>query len=208
MILCGYGTGKEAGDTLCRHLHTNGMDAVLVPPCGEGRAHLSRRYWIHSVRMRYLTLKKEYRRIAIIGMSIGGLLQLHLAQLKPAAAVFINSPTAESSLPEMRRLFRRDLKPELGGLKTPLGYYQFWKFMKESQDTSVAELECPTLILQTRDDAVSDPAHAEGLFERLRTGEKYIRYYECGGHNVLDSSREMAVCSDVFQFCSSIRGEW
>lgn len=157
--------------------------------------------------MKYLTLRKQYRRIAVIGISIGGMLQVYLAELHPAAAVFINSPTCDSSFPEMRRLFRRDLQPEMGGLLSAFGYYQFYRFVQDTKKRTVSVLDCPTLILQTRDDRVSDPDHAEALFKRLRTGEKYIRYYARGGHNVLDSRMNMAVCSDVFQFCSSVRGD-
>ncbi len=207
MILSGYGTGEQAGSILQQHLQTNGMDAYLVTPCGAGRKRLSRRFWVHAVRMEYLKLKKQYEHIALIGLSIGGVLQMHLVEFHPAAAVFINTPTSDTSFTELRRLFRRDLQPGLGTMLTPFGYYQFYRFMQETKQHAMTVMECPTLILQSRDDKVSDPDHAEDLYKRLRTGEKYIRYYERGGHNVLDSRMNMAVCSDVFQFCSSIRGD-
>lgn len=206
MILCGYGTGQSAGERLCDHLQSNGIDAVLVTPCDGERLRMSRRYWTHLVRMRYLSLRKEYSRIAVIGISVGGMLQMYLAELKPAAAVFINSPTAESTLPEMRRVFRRDFQPEMKRMQTPVGYYQFWRFVRDTQKQPLSAIECPTLILQTKDDKVSDPENAEKLFQALRTDDKYIHYYEKGGHDVLGSSMEMAVCSSVFQFCSAVRG--
>lgn len=207
MILCGYGAGMQSGEILRQHLVGNGMDAVLVLPSGRYKVRCSRKFWIHTVRMKYLALKKEYQQVAVIGISVGGVLQLHLTDLKPAAAVFINSPADYNSLPELRRLFRQDLKSGISGLCTPLGYYQFWRLLQDTDADVATELSCPTLVLQSRDDAVSAPEHAESLFKRLRTKEKSLRYYECGGHNVLGSSKELAVCSDVFQFCSSIRGE-
>ena len=206
MVLCGYGSSQQAGQTLCRHLQQNGMDAVLVPPCAEEKAQLSRRFWIHTVRMKYLTLRRRYRRIAVVGLSIGGMLQVHLAEFRPCAAVFINSPMGDSSLQELRRLYRRDLGPEMGGLRTPFGYYQLWRFSQDTRRCPLSALSCPTLIIQTRDDKVSDPNNAEEIYRRLR-GIRSLRYYDNGGHNVLDSDMELSVCSEVFQFCSSIRGE-
>lgn len=207
MVLCGYGSGQQDGQTLCQHLQRNGMDAVLVPPCAGEKARLSRRFWIHTVRMRYLTLRRQYRRIAVIGLSIGGMMEFHLAEFRPAAAVFINSPMGNSSLQEIRRLFRRDLQPELGFLRSPFGCYQLWRFVQDTRRCPISDLECPTLIIQTRDDKVSDPNNAEELYKRLRVSSKNLRYYDNGGHNVLDSRMDLSVCSDVFQFCSSIRGE-
>lgn len=207
MVLCGYGSGQQAGQTLCQHLQANGMDAVLVPPCAGEKARLSRRFWIHTVRMKYLALRKQYQRIAVIGLSIGGMMEFHLAEFRPAAAVFINSPIGNSSIQEIRRLFRRDLQPELGLLRAPFGCYQLWRFVQDTRSCPISELCCPTLIIQTRDDKVSDPNNAEELYKRLRGSSKNLRYYENGGHNVLDSRMDLSVCSDVFQFCSSIRGE-
>lgn len=207
MVLCGYGSGQQDGKTLCEHLQRNGIDAVLVPPCAEEKVHLSRRYWIHTVRMKYLTLRKDYQRIAVIGLSIGGMMGFHLAEFQPAAAVFINSPMGNSSIQEIRRLFRRDLKSELGGLRSLFGCYQLWRFVQDTGERSISGLKCPTLIIQTRDDKVSDPNNAEELYERLHGNKKNLRYYDNGGHNVLDSKMDLSVCSDVFQFCSSVRGE-
>ncbi len=207
MVLCGHGRGQSEGEHLCQHLNDNGMDAVFVKLCGDKTVKLSRKYWIHVFRMRYLALRKEYRKIVVIGISIGGMMQMHLTDRKPDALVFINSPTADSSIPEIRRVFRKDVQPQFKGLYALAGCYQLWRFFHDTKKQPLECLTCPTLILQSRDDTVSDPENAETLYRMLKGEETYLHYYDRGGHDMLDSSVEMAVCSRVFQFCTEIRAE-
>lgn len=208
LIICGFGAGSQAGIILRDHLRNNGIDAFLTTPSGKEPLRIDQKHWIHGVRMEYLTLRRTYQRIALIGLSLGGALLMHLLDLKPAAIVFVNTPCAWThGRRTWKRIFQADLHAKLNGfLRTLLGKYQLSRFVKNTQAHSIQALQCPTLVLQTLDDRVCIPSNADDLFEQLHMPDKNIRFYPEGGHDVLTSRTVLAVCSDIFQFCSWVCG--
>ena len=69
LIVCGFGAGCQAGMILCDHLRDSGIDAFLTTPSGKETLRMDQEHWIHGIRMEYLHLRKQYRRVALIGLS-------------------------------------------------------------------------------------------------------------------------------------------
>ncbi|MDO4174399.1 MAG: alpha/beta hydrolase [Eubacteriales bacterium] len=207
LIISGFGAGYQAGIVLRDHMYNSGMDTFLTTPSGKETLRIDTDHWIHSVRMEYLALRKQYQRVAVIGLSLGGMLQLHLLDLKPAAMIFVNAPAASvHSARVWNRVFQADLQARLSGLRAVAGKHQLRRLVEKTRDCSVYSAQCPALVLQTMDDTVCDPSHADKLFKLLHMPDKNIRFYPEGGHDVLTSQTVLAVCSDIFQFCSRVRG--
>ncbi len=208
LIISGFGAGSQAGIILRDHLRDSGIDAFLTTPSGKETLRINHEHWIHGVRMEYLTLRKQYQRIALIGLSLGGLLLIHLLDLKPAAIVFVNAPCARMRGRAWNRIFQADLQSKMNGaVRTPLGKRQLNLLVEKTRTRGVQDAKCPTLILQSMDDRVCSPSNAEDLADELHTPDKNIRFYQEGGHDVLTSRTVLAVCSDIFQFCSRVRGD-
>lgn len=208
LIVSGFGAGEQAGIILRDHLRDNGMDAFLTTPSGQETLRISQEHWVHGVRMEYLSLRRRYRRIALIGVSLGGMLLVHLLDLNPAAVVFVNAPCMHPYKNKERNyIFQADLRPRMHGvIRETCGKHQLRRLAAETRSCGVQNVSCPALVLQTLDDRVSDPSNADRLFKQLHVADKNIRFYPEGGHDVLTSRAVLAVCSDIFQFCSRVRG--
>lgn len=208
LIVSGFGAGSQSGIILRDHLRDNGIDAFLTTPSGKETPRISQEHWVHGVRMEYLALRRKYHRVTLIGLSLGGMLLLQLLDLNPAAIVFVNAPCAHSrSRKELARIFQADLKAGMHGpLRTQRGQYELRRLAAETREHGTQNVSCPALVLQTLDDCVCDPSDADALFKQLHMADKNIRFYPEGGHDVLTSRAVLAVCSDIFQFCSRVRG--
>ena len=157
--------------------------------------------------MEYLALRKQYQRVALVGLSLGGVLLLHMQDLKPAASIFVNTPcVSERQIHLWNRIFQSDLQPRINGVRAVPARHQLRQLIRRTKKQGAGCVQCPVLVLQTRDDAVCDPSNAEHLFKQMHVPDKSLRYYPEGGHDVLCSRTVLAVCSDIFQFCSRIRG--
>ncbi|MCD8355163.1 MAG: alpha/beta hydrolase [Clostridia bacterium] len=207
LMISGFGAGSQAGIILRDHMCDNGIDTFLTTPSGKETLRLDEEHWIHSIRMEYLSLRKQYQRVAVIGLSLGGVLLLHLLDLNPAAIIFVNTPciTMHSSR-AWNRIFQADLHARIHGIRTMIGKQQLKQLVKKTCQKGMQNAQCPALVLQTMDDDVCDPSNADALFKLLHMSDKNIRFYPEGGHDVLSSRTVLAVCSDIFQFCSRIRG--
>ena len=209
LIISGFGAGYQSGVILRDHLRDSGIDAFLTTPSGTQPLRIESEHWVHGIRMEYLALRKQYRRIALIGLSLGGMLLIHLLDLNPAAIVFVNTPTARlRSGKERDRIFDADLKSRMHGLlQQPRGRRQLRRLAEEMRERGMQGARCPALVLQTMDDCVCSPENADELFKQLHMPDKRLRFYPEGGHDVLTSRAVLAVCSDIFQFCSRVRAE-
>ena len=92
LIVSGFGAGSQAGVILRDHMCDSGIDTFLTTPSGSEELRLDKDHWVHGVRMEYLALRKQYQRVALVGLSLGGVLLLHMQDLKPAASIFVNTP--------------------------------------------------------------------------------------------------------------------
>ncbi|MDO4287315.1 MAG: alpha/beta hydrolase [Eubacteriales bacterium] len=208
LIISGFGAGSQAGIILRDHMCDSGIDTFLTTPSGKETLRMDKDHWIHGIRMEYLSLRKQYQRIAVIGLSLGGMLQLHLLDLKPAALIFVNTPSASvHSSRVWNHIFQADLQARIHGIRAIAGKHQLKQLVEKTRGCNVQSVRCPALVLQTMDDKICDPSHADKLFKLLHMTDKNIRFYPEGGHDVLASHTVLAVCSDIFQFCSRVRGQ-
>lgn len=206
LIVTGFGAGSQAGMILRDHMQDNGIDTFLTTPFGKETLRLEADYWIHSVRMEYLNLRRDYQRVAVIGLSIGGVLLTHVQDLQPAAMIFVNTPcTAMRSGRGWNRIFQADLQPRVHGIRAVMAKHALKQLAEKTREKGMHGAQCPTLVLQTMDDKVCAPSNADALFKQLHMADRNIRFYPEGGHDVLSSRTVLAVCSDIFQFCSRVR---
>lgn len=207
LIFYGFGDGAQA-ELLAYHLRESGMDAYTCSPAEGKQTHVHRQYWVHSCRMQYLRLRRQYRRIVIVGVESGAFYLMRMADLKPAGMVFVNAPVGcLSSMTRRVQLFWSDIRPVMKGIWQPLGaFYHFYRFMNETLETGVKQIACPAIVIQTyaEQELLSD---ANNLYAHLTMEDRMLRCYPHAGESLIGSRAALAVCSDVFQFCARIRAE-
>ena len=81
LIVSGFGASSQAGVILRDHMCDSGIDTFLTTPSGNEDLRLDKDHWVHGVRMEYLSLRKRYQRVALVGLSLGGVLLLHMQDL-------------------------------------------------------------------------------------------------------------------------------
>ncbi|MGN1031008.1 MAG: hypothetical protein ACI4PQ_05335 [Butyricicoccaceae bacterium] len=205
LIFHGFGDDSQA-ELLAYHLRESGIDTYTASPAGNETARAFRQYWIHNSRMQYLRLRRQYRRIVMVGLESGGFYLMHLADLKPAGIVFLNTPVG--CLNSVRRrvgLFWSDVLPAMKGILKPIeSFYQFQRFLGETQEIGVRHIACPVMVIQTQKQEGTE-TDAQDLFAHLTVADRTIRCYPHAGDSLIGSRAALAVCSDVFQFCARIR---
>ena len=167
LIVSGFGAGSQAGVILRDHMCDSGIDTFLTTPSGSEELRLDKDHWVHGVRMEYLALRKQYQRVALVGLSLGGVLLLHMQDLKPAASIFVNTPcVSERQTHLWNRIFQSDLQPRINGVRAVPARHQLRQLIRRTKKQGASCVQCPVLVLQTRDDAVCDPSNAEHLLNR------------------------------------------
>ncbi len=150
LIVSGFGAGSQAGVILRDHMCDSGIDTFLTTPSGNEDLRLDKDHWVHGVRMEYLSLCKRYQRVALVGLSLGGVLLLHMQDLGPAASIFVNTPcVSERQMRLWNRIFQSDLQPKMSGVRALPARYQLKLLVQRTKKRGAGCVRCPALVLQT-----------------------------------------------------------
>lgn len=163
--------------------------------------------WWESVRKGYERLQsQEMEQIFVIGHSMGGLLSFYLAtQQSVAGIVSLCTPIwlrdwRASFVPFLRYFIpyhQRSKKEEhiedqiVPYDRTPLSSIEeLIRFMKKVK-TLIAQVEVPTLVVQSRNDETILPKSADYIYEQLASKQKEISWYDRSSHMItLDKERD------------------
>jgi carboxylesterase len=165
--------------------------------------------WVGSVGDAVETLRKEYKRIVLIGFSMGGLLCLHFAHLPEIQRlILINTPIYFWNL---KVIFKDVFAGLRHGRFEKILYYKksllgssvktgadFLRLLSKSKKL-LGGISKPALVIQCMNDETVRPKSARYIGDRLRAG---LRIYEGGRHQIFseDSGLRDDVCRDILQF--------
>ncbi|MFC4799238.1 alpha/beta hydrolase [Neobacillus sp. GCM10023253] len=180
--------------------------------------------WWKSVLEGYQLLKKKgYEKIAVIGISLGGVFSLKLATEVPLAGVVpMCAPMGfknKETLPKMVRAYAKQYK-ELEGkteeqITSDLSAFQDnsmpavegLKRLVSDVSTQLHKITVPTCIVQGRLDDVIDMESPQIIYNGIKTANKEIKWYENSGHIITLEDERNSVEEDVFQFLDQLNWE-
>ncbi|GAA0307928.1 carboxylesterase [Gracilibacillus halotolerans] len=226
LLLHGF-TGHSADvRMLGRYLNSKGYTCYAPIYRGHGKTpeeliDATAEEWWEDVQEAYQFLqKKGYEKIAVAGLSLGGVLGLRLATNNPVQAVItMCSPMFfdnEKQLTSGFRQFVKDYKQlekkdeetinkELESLLTKSS--DLFQEIKESIDKvkqSVDMLYTPTLVIQSVEDKMINPKSADYIYENVETDKKEIKWYEGTGHAITFSRKKDELHEDIEHFLESL----
>jgi carboxylesterase len=170
--------------------------APLLPGHGttpENLAAATRQDWEAEVLGAYRALAKAHPTVAVVGLSMGGVLALRTAeQEQPAAVVSVNAPVW---LRDRAAEFAYLLKHAKPYTARPIEGNDTLHYYERIPTAAVAELDAlmdtayrqlprirsPVLVIQSRDDETVFPESGAAIYRRLQT-EKELTWREGGTH--------------------------
>ena len=216
LIIHGFAGGLHEVDYLALYLRSKGLDVHTVLLSGHGGTKkelhkTSHADWIHSASEAVGHLRKEYRRIVILGFSMGGLIGARFAGLPEVQKiVFINSPIYFWNIKIILKdvfagIWRRQYEKLKFYRKSMFGSsmksnIDFLKILSES-NTILGSVQKPALIVQCVDD--ESVRHKSARFIKEKLGSlATLRYYSGGCHVIFMENSETrdSICRDIYSF--------
>lgn len=216
ILVHGYTGNTSQMKILGQYLNKEGYTVVapLLPghgTCVEDLQETKAKEWYECVENVYNEMHKDFEKIAVIGLSLGGLLAIRLAAEKKVwKLVSVASPIyfADKRLKWLWLLKHfmsyAKKKPHNYPVEDqynisydkfpikPLG--SMLKLSKKCRKKFLRRVHCPTLILQGGQDMTVKPQSAEEIMRRIFSKDKQILCLENSGHNVLlDKQRNFAM---------------
>ncbi|SER79880.1 carboxylesterase [Gracilibacillus ureilyticus] len=228
LLLHGF-TGHSADvRMLGRFLNSKGYTCYAPIYRGHGKSpeelvKATAEEWWEDVQEAYKYLKNEgYEKIAVAGLSLGGVLGLRLASSNPLKAVVtMCSPMFfdnEEQLTIGFRKFSREYKQlekkdeitiqqELDQLlNNSKGLFEQIAQSIERVKENVDMLYTPTLVVQAKNDEMINTESATYIYENVESDKKQLKWYDNAGHAITFSKAKDELHEDIAEFFASL--EW
>ncbi len=227
LLLHGF-TGSPAEMRLLgEKLHQEGYTVFAPRFCGHGTTveEMSNTKWSHwysGVEDGYHIVRSLCKEVAVVGLSMGGLLALKLAAEYPVSKVVsLSTPIyivdkRVDMLPLYRMFYQFVPKKRknfvgvgtqysVGYNATPLSSLSSLLDLIQNVDGLLPSIEAPLLIVQARFEHTVQPRSASHIYDKVGSKDKKLVWLEKSGHIVtLDVEREQ-VFQEVAEFLSSFK---
>lgn len=197
-----------------------GAFGILLPGHGTTPEDMSAtgwEDWYRAVLEEYLNLKKSYAHVIPVGLSMGGLLCLHLsAQLSVPAVVSLSAPVYLGDeriyqAPEMDAQFvAKELSLEDQDKKLAEGRFSYEIVpvkgllslleLIELVKGELPKIRIPALIIHSGDDPTARPVSAQYLYENLGSTHKKLVWLEKSGHVITLGLEKQQVFDEIEDF--------
>jgi carboxylesterase len=184
------------------------------------------RDWYEDASAALRDLRTEVDQVIICGLSMGGLVALHLAADHPheiagvatiAAALQISDPLIRFS-PVMSRFIRMWKGNPAGGYADASRVVNNTNYTLIATDALVSlyrygnvvthllpRVQAPLLVIHSRKDRVIKPQSAEIIHQRAGSGDKRLRWFEVSGHEMLQDCEADTVVTEIEQFIVALQ---
>ncbi|WP_242864808.1 alpha/beta hydrolase [Youngiibacter fragilis] len=219
LILHGFGGGVHEVANLAEMLENSGF--TIACPTLHGHSKVLKEFgnstyedWVESAEAALDSLESDGSRATVIGFSMGGLIAANLAERHDlSSVVMINTPIYYWNIPQVISNLADDLK----GRKTdntrrylqakrnsPIpSMLQFLRLLRASKP-KMEGIRCPLLVIQARDDDTTRIRSAAYIFSHADSDIKSLRYFNEGGHVILNSSSADEAGECVLEFLEKL----
>lgn len=207
---------RPLGDFLAAHGYT--VSGPLLPGHGTDPADLNRvrwQDWARAVDDSYGELARQVRRVFVAGLSLGGLLALHLAAHQPAVrGLLLYAPgllVADRRLPlstVVKYVLPLLPKNELADsdLVDPEAFNRIWCYetyavggasqlwrTQRAVRRELSQVAQPIVVFQGRGDRAIRPESPQVILDGVRSTDKRLVWLASSGHNLLVDAEGEAV---------------
>jgi carboxylesterase len=184
--------------------------------------------WVASVEDGYGLLRGLSEQIIVMGLSLGGILSLHLASRRPVSGVVAMSVPYILMAPWVKRI-----RPLLPALSNFVRYMD--KGAPDWRDPRLADdhleyprhpvraaaalvdvhaemlkrlplITAPVLMIASHGDATAPPWHTQTMFDRLRAADKQVVLVENSGHVITRDLERRRVFESATAFVRRVTG--
>lgn len=177
--------------------------------------------WQQDVEQGLKYLLGTVERVVVIGLSMGTLLALELAERHPTEVVglVLLSPTLHFQIklskytPTLTRFLKKFPNPSpakfssLRYAKLDRGYSWFptsafrhyWE-RTQNFDSVIVRVSQPTFIIHSKHDLVGKPSGAQHIFDNIISKQKELVWLEKSGHEILLDAEVPKVLEHIFSF--------
>jgi carboxylesterase len=226
LLLHGF-TGHSADmRMLGRFLETKGYTSLGPIYRGHGKTpedllEGSAETWYEDVVTAYQQLKQDgYDKIAVLGLSLGGVLSLKLATENPVVGVgtmcspmFFDNKT---QLTKGFRYFASQYKQKEGKssdviteevnrlVKNAEPLFESLAGLIDEVRGVLDHIYTPTLVIQAEDDQMINTDSATYIYDHVECDDKEIHWYRDAGHAITLGPKRDEVHEDVYRFLESL----
>ena len=199
-------------------------EGPLLPGHGTAPAdlhRLPRARWVEAVLAAYDALASRHERVYALGLSLGGLLALGLAQHRPLRGLVVLAAPLDlgwlvhGAVPVLHRVVRQlpktpaILDPEArarhpGYDKMPLGAVNQLLGLAREVKGGLRSIAAPVQLIYSRLDPTVPVRNAELVLRGLPPGEHELRWLEASGHVVPVDAERIQVARWAVDFLSRI----
>jgi len=216
LLIHGLGGGVYELQPLARVLHQQGwtVRGMNLPGHDQPAPWMPAStwpQWVDCVDTEYQRLRQDHEQVAVVGLSNGGLLALHLAAQVRVSRLVLLAPFLGMSwwlypllysvgyaLPSLPRVHLPIADPEMEAQARQVCFFRDFNLqavrsaleLQKMVKQSLPQITVPTLMIQSRQDQVVDPQASWTGFQELGSPEKHFHWLtDCNHIITLDRQR-------------------
>lgn len=202
---------------LSKYLHSRGFTIreVLLPGHGTSFQDMAKygwSDWVGAVDHELTELKRQCRKVWVIGFSMGGTLAVLAASTGVDGIVSISAPIWPRSKLAKYACFLKYFKRYSWLGERPQSQFPSWRYqwvaLKNVADLMhliklgkrvLPDITVPALIVQGEEDRTVEPRSANYIFDALGSSDKELVFVS-GGHMLLVEAQSKEVCCRISRF--------
>lgn len=229
LLLHGYTSSLRTVDGLVPLLEEAGIPYRMPVLRGHGTTYedlrgVTSRDWYADAEAALLDLAPEVDRVAVVGLSMGGLVALELAMSHPdlvattvtvAASLRFKDPLASltpllakvvGTWPSPNSFNDRSLKVNSENyLKfTTDSFASLYAYGKKIE-ARLSEVTTPLCVLHSKMDQIIAPVSANVIYERTSSTNREIHWFERSGHEMMQDLEADAVMASIMGYLDKLR---